>query len=461
MAEIKDKLVIAESLKNVYDTLNNNINQVSDKMDNLPQPDWNQNDSTAADYVKNRPFYEETKTLFEWDGNTEGLDAVDFDGANVYRVPNIEYVSSDNFIGALAVVSEGSEIVITDEDINTGSNGCFFVGSIIYIPYDNFNYEGIITFPKAGAYHIDTEVSGGTYFKSIKNTVIKKIDEKYMPDGFVKSVNKRNPDATGNIDISSVLIVKETSSGVVDKTNYDISQAISNGIPVILMDKGLSVFYLYSYCKTTSGGVTYPFYFSHCELGSTNVINIKKATVESGKVKYVSDSKTNLLKDVLEKPSGVSEGQALFVGTINKYGKPDRLTANYIPGMITFLINKNENDEYYIDALTETLGDIYNNPKKYIGIIKEKLSSDSSEYNNVRLPYIFSNYLAMDEDADYVTYVGQSERKRYIVKIYKADSNTGEYPYTVDITDLATEDHINELINAALNGIGVAEEGVY
>ena len=33
------------------------IRALSEEIADLPQPDWNQNDSTAADYVKNRPFY--------------------------------------------------------------------------------------------------------------------------------------------------------------------------------------------------------------------------------------------------------------------------------------------------------------------------------------------------------------------------------------------------------------------
>lgn len=46
------------------------------------QPDWNQNDSTAKDYVKNRPFYEETKELWNYDeavelSNGEGVQMTD------------------------------------------------------------------------------------------------------------------------------------------------------------------------------------------------------------------------------------------------------------------------------------------------------------------------------------------------------------------------------------------------
>ena len=34
------------------------------------QPDWDQNDSGAADYIKNRPFYDDTNVLVEWDGRS-------------------------------------------------------------------------------------------------------------------------------------------------------------------------------------------------------------------------------------------------------------------------------------------------------------------------------------------------------------------------------------------------------
>ena len=37
----------------------------------------------------------------------------------------------------------------------------------------------------------------------------------------------------------------------------------------------------------------------------------------------------------------------------------------------------------------------------------------------------------------------------------------GSEPLRVQIPSAVTDDHINELINTALNGIGIAEEGVY
>ena len=55
------------------------------------QPDWNQNDSTAKDYVKNRPFYHDVSitTLAE----TEVLQ-----GNRSYALPSAEYVYGDEYI---------------------------------------------------------------------------------------------------------------------------------------------------------------------------------------------------------------------------------------------------------------------------------------------------------------------------------------------------------------------------
>ena len=45
------------NLYNLLKTIIEKLNATKDTVNNLPQPDWNQNDETAADYVKNRPFY--------------------------------------------------------------------------------------------------------------------------------------------------------------------------------------------------------------------------------------------------------------------------------------------------------------------------------------------------------------------------------------------------------------------
>ena len=45
------------NLYNLLKTIIEKLNATKDTVNNLPQPDWNQNDDTQPDYVKNRPFY--------------------------------------------------------------------------------------------------------------------------------------------------------------------------------------------------------------------------------------------------------------------------------------------------------------------------------------------------------------------------------------------------------------------
>ena len=45
------------NLYNLLKTIIEKLNATKDTVNNLPQPDWNQNNSAAPDYVKNRPFY--------------------------------------------------------------------------------------------------------------------------------------------------------------------------------------------------------------------------------------------------------------------------------------------------------------------------------------------------------------------------------------------------------------------
>ena len=55
------KMTDEKIIEYVMDSPENTNPSVLDSMlkSNKVQPDWNQNDSTASDYIKNRPFYEE------------------------------------------------------------------------------------------------------------------------------------------------------------------------------------------------------------------------------------------------------------------------------------------------------------------------------------------------------------------------------------------------------------------
>lgn len=87
------------------------------------QPDYNQNDSAAADYIKNRPFYEETKTgvaevfnetlAFEWDETSNaGLGGKEYEGGNPMGKISVGT--------AMTVIFNGVEYSGTTQDLPDG-----------------------------------------------------------------------------------------------------------------------------------------------------------------------------------------------------------------------------------------------------------------------------------------------------------------------------------------------------
>ena len=149
------------------------------------QPDWNQNDETAADYVKNRPFYtgyavetvlvEESTVTFEdnggnylgqlestfsatvgetykvsWDGTTYECACIDFNG-------NIA-------IGNLSLVGAGSD---TGEPFLMGVN--------------NGSFIQIITADTASSHTFSISAMVGQ---------VVKIDEKYLPDNLATKLEE-------------------------------------------------------------------------------------------------------------------------------------------------------------------------------------------------------------------------------------------------------------------------------
>ena len=159
------------------------------------QPDWNQNDSTAADYVKNRPFYtgdpvetvlvEESTVPFEDDGGmymgqlestfsaTVGETyKVSWDGTT-YECACVE-ASSIISIGNLSLVGAGSD---TGEPFIMGVN------------------NGIAL----DIYTADTASSHTISISGIVSPVVK-IDEKYLPE--LPSMDKVNPTGTGAFSLN-------------------------------------------------------------------------------------------------------------------------------------------------------------------------------------------------------------------------------------------------------------------
>ena len=152
------------------------------------QPDWNQNDGTQPDYVKNRPFYESISL-------TTFLEEQQIDFSSTFTIPN-DIVTGKTYF----VHWDDAEYAIeaTSQDI-------FGDGSIM-IPYLE-QADGLF------------EISGTTMTaadKGIHNVAIyttelslKTIDEKFIPDTIarkddfvVRSVSGSYPDSNGNVNVS-------------------------------------------------------------------------------------------------------------------------------------------------------------------------------------------------------------------------------------------------------------------
>lgn len=141
------------------------------------QADWNQNDESAADYVKNRPGgYTQATPGYEitWDGVVG--DKVVVDGGSVQFVKVSDRVfTAEELIGATVTVG-GQSSTINNDDIQS-QNGVIDVSGVM-VCTSPATIQGI-TIPEAG-----------TYFMKMEN-------------GFVSSLSK--PDSTTTIKIPAEL----------------------------------------------------------------------------------------------------------------------------------------------------------------------------------------------------------------------------------------------------------------
>ena len=206
--------------KAVLDALNGKV----DKAD--AGSDWNQNDETAPDYIKNRPFYEDIETVsttvnINWDGTTTGLVTsviTYWDGSTEkghYCKISDDIFTKEQFL-QMYFVRDGSEITVTEDMLNFNSYVVTYGadsspvivikvgGGIPGGPSDEFTETGIY-FPSNGC------VTKLASRQPIENTTttIKKIDEEFMPDSIIEAINSitnkmdtTNPVATGSFSMN-------------------------------------------------------------------------------------------------------------------------------------------------------------------------------------------------------------------------------------------------------------------
>ena len=151
------------------------------------QSDYDQNDSTQPDYIKNRPFYEESVPLGDtltWDG-TPSDTKVEIEGVVCHHISDSAPSESELLGGSIGMGDESLEIT----EVNTLDEHISLIEFFFIVDTDNYTFDGI-TFPKKGIYVVsDTELTYPVFLHipdyNFTKSEIKKLDEKYLPEYLV------------------------------------------------------------------------------------------------------------------------------------------------------------------------------------------------------------------------------------------------------------------------------------
>lgn len=239
------ELIIYDDLKKMKvgdgETLVNNLPFLSAE---VSQPDYNQNNSTAADYIKNRPFYEEAptiETILDQTFSTITANGVNFWATNTSV---IQFVKGDT----VKVVYNGTEYVQEVKELNA----VLYVGNIglgglspatdepflvanIYFP------DGLSTLTPGTTVATSTAQTNATIKITKETENVKTIDPKYIKDMyytksdvgektlvFTGSINGLIEDFSSTFEAGNVIELKEDSIGL-NVTDYAKKYTFSNG----------------------------------------------------------------------------------------------------------------------------------------------------------------------------------------------------------------------------------------
>ena len=152
------------------------------------QPDWNQNDSTKPDYVKNRPFYESISL-------TAFLEEQQINFSSSFTIPNSIVQGKTYFI----------HWDDTEYTIEATGKDIFGDGSIL-VPYLE-QADGLFTIEGSVMNAADKGIHNVAIYTT--ELSLKTIDEKFIPDTIarkddfvVRSVSGHLPDSNGNVNVS-------------------------------------------------------------------------------------------------------------------------------------------------------------------------------------------------------------------------------------------------------------------
>lgn len=204
------------------------------------QPDWNQNDETAADYVKNRPFYDSPLMSVLFPHFPEG--------AALYKVSDAVPIG-DHSVNASCIIalSNGGKNETKEATIDISTDDYYMTGEgfIFVVLKDNVAVtENGPTFPEKGTYFFSYEdmfISGFALGSGVDLEItwngntgeIKKLNEKFLPDPLIlyrhvndnnivyKNDNVNNPEYATTKEVQRAFfgrgIFIKTSDGIYEK----------------------------------------------------------------------------------------------------------------------------------------------------------------------------------------------------------------------------------------------------
>lgn len=167
--------------------LNQKLDELVEESSSGVQPDWNQNDETAPDYIKNRPGGYSTvipPVTIEWDGNTDGKTIVSA-GDSTYCLVSTDTLEPEQLIGAtVTVINAGKEqqATITEDMINIRDTYLGTVSFLVILSQCTING---VTFDVPGVYFL--KISDDTYVSKLQ-TVQTVGDDAKIPAKYLDAV---------------------------------------------------------------------------------------------------------------------------------------------------------------------------------------------------------------------------------------------------------------------------------
>lgn len=338
-AEIGQTIIVSE-----VDENGNPIAWEASNMTSGTQPDWNQNDKNAPDYVRNRPFYTDPdgevvqipekyipaysihdlkekpfkeRTIVKKVYVEETTINLDSHLADIV-VP--EYPSAGEIVTILfdgkKYVTEvydgflqGYNAIIAKIEIDTG---VFF-----YVFFDNCS---------AGVYPNDPIIGGKHTIKVYVGETAVKLDEKYI-------------DAHDRSFVINLLRDDENETYSVDKTFAEIKEAYENGKEIKLLEENEEDTLIYLFMRCSEYGFTFGIH--------RYLYGIEITIWDDDEVDWFEEDYWQRIgEEFLYAPNTAEVGQVVVVKAVDEHGKPTECG-------VTDMYNKTEFDTIMAEYITD------------------------------------------------------------------------------------------------------------